>query len=339
MRSERAVTLSDVANRAGVSLTTASKAINGQGRISPKTRDRVLVAARELSYTPNSIARSLISGRSGNVGLVTVDSLTHRFAMPILLGAEEALSEIDLSLTVGDARGSASRLRAIVDRFRERKVDGILVVGDNNAPTPGIAPTGPPLAYVYGEPRGSGVVHVPDDRGGAEAAVSHVVATGRRRIAVITGPPAGRSVVRRGLGIRAALDRHGLELVEPATHVQWSQQSARRAARRLLELHPDIEAIVCGSDQLAAGAAEAVRDSGRRIPDDVAVTGYDNWPVFALETDPPLTTVDMNLELLGSAAVRDLFGMIDGRPVGKGVRLHECTLVVRESTSGPTNEA
>jgi LacI family transcriptional regulator len=95
-----------------------------------------------------------------------------------------------------------------------------------------------------------------------------------------------------------------------------------------------VDAVVCGSDQLAAGVSAALREAGRRIPDDVAVTGHDNWAVFALEADPPLTTVDMNLEELGAAAVRDLFGLIDGKPVGRGVRLHTSTLVVREST-GP----
>jgi LacI family transcriptional regulator len=116
-------------------------------------------------------------------------------------------------------------------------------------------------------------------------------------------------------------------------HASWSQRAGRAAAERLLAQAPDVDAIICGSDQLAMGVAEAVRASGRRVPDDVAITGFDNWPVFALETDPPLTTVDMNLQTLGAAAVRDLFGMIDGEPVGGGVRLHDCTLVVRGSTA------
>lgn len=333
MGSERAVTLSEVAHRAGVSLTTASKAVNGQGRISAQTRARVLRAARELSYTPNRIARGLSSGRSGSVGLVVVDSLAHRFVLPILLGAEEALGEIDLSMIVGDARGDEARLRAIVDRFRERKVDGVLVVGDNNAVTPRVDLPGLPVTYVYGETGAGGVAHVPDDRAGAEAVAGHVVGTGRDRLAVVTGPRTGRAVRERDGGTRAVLERHGLALAAPVVHTAWSQRAGRLAARRLLAEHPGLQAIVCGSDQLAAGAVEAVREHGRRVPDDVAVTGYDNWAVFALETDPPLTTVDMNLEVLGAAAVRDLFGMIDGRPVGSGVRLHGCSLVVRESTA------
>ncbi|TDT97483.1 LacI family transcriptional regulator [Streptomyces sp. 846.5] len=333
MQTERAVTLTEVARRAGVSLTTASKAINGQSRVSDDTRDRVLKAARELSYRPNRIARSLISGRSGTVGLVVVDSLAQRFALPILLGAEEALSEIDLSMIISDARGDEARLRQIVDRFHERKVDGVLVVGDNNATTPRVTRLDQPVAYVYGETDGGGVVHVPDDLSGARAVTGHLLATGRRRPAVITGPRAGRAVVERERGVRAALREGGVELVRGAVYTEWSQRSARAAAERLLVQAPDVDAILCGSDQLAAGVAEAVRASGRRIPDDVAITGYDNWPVFALESDPPLTTVDMNLQTLGAAAVRDLFGMIDGKPVGDGVRLHPCTLVVRGSTT------
>ena len=334
MQSARAATLTEVARRAGVSLTTASKAINGRARVSAETRTRVLKAARELSYTPNGIARSLITGRSGTVGLVVVDSLAQRFALPILLGAEEALSEIDLSMIIADARGDETRLRQIVDRFRERKVDGVLVVGDNNAPTPCIGALGPPVVYVYGETGGDNdVVHVPNDLAGARAAAEHVLELGRRRPAVITGPRSGRAVVERGKGVDEALRRGGIEPVRGVLHAPWSQRAGRAAAEELLAQAPDVDAIVCGSDQLAMGVAEAVRASGRSVPDDVAITGFDNWPVFALETDPPLTTVDMNLQTLGAAAVRDLFGMIDGEPVGGGVRLHACTLVVRGSTA------
>jgi len=139
--------------------------------------------------------------------------------------------------------------------------------------------------------------------------------------------------VERGKGVDEALRRGGIEPVRGVSHAPWSQRAGRAAAEELLAQAPDVDAIVCGSDQLAMGVAEAVRASGRSVPDDVAITGFDNWPVFALETDPPLTTVDMNLQTLGAAAVRDLFGMIDGEPVGGGVRLHACTLVVRGSTA------
>jgi len=334
MRTGRPSTLAEVAARAGVSLTTASKVINGQARVSDATRARVLQAARELTYTPNPMARSLVSGRSGTVGMIIVDSVSQRWAMPIMLGAEEALSQIDLTMIISDARGDRARLQHIVDRFRERKVDGVLVLGDNNVRTPVLAPRlDRPTVYVYGETGGRDVVHVPDDAAGGALVAEHVLALGRRRVASVTGPEGARAVVQRSAGMQQALDAAGLALVAPAAHVGWSQRAARAAAGQLLEGAPDVGAIVCGSDQIAAGVVEAVRASGRRIPDDVAVTGYDNWPIFALECEPPLTTVDMNLEALGAAAVRDLFGVIDGLPVGGGVRLHAPTLVVRGSTT------
>jgi LacI family transcriptional regulator len=334
MRPRRVSTLTEVARRAGVSLTTASKAINGQNRVSEQTRARVLKAARELSFTPNPMARSLISGRSGTVGLIIVDSLSHRFVVPTMLGAEAALSEINLSMITSDARGDLARLHSLARMMRQRMVDGVIVVGDNNVLTPSITDElEAPVVYIYGETgRPRDVVHVPDDRDGGTLALDHLVALGKQRIAHLTGPRGMRAVVERVKGVRSGLRRHELSLVAPIGYLRWSQRAGRAAAERLLAEHPDLDAIVCGSDQIASGVVDAVVASGRRIPDDVAITGYDNWVTFAQETDPPLTTIDMNLEALGAAAVRDLFGVIDGEVVGGGVRLHACTLIVRGST-------
>ena len=337
MSQRRASTLTEVARRAGVSLTTASKAINGQNRVSEETRARVLKAARELSFTPNPMARSLISGRSGTVGLIIVDSLSQRFVVPTMLGAEAALSEINLSMITSDARGDLGRLRSLADMMRQRMVDGLIVVGDNNVLTPSItADFQAPVVYIYGETGQSrDIVHVPDDRDGGRLALEHVVALGRRKIAHLTGPRGTRAVMERAKGIRSSLRRHELTLVIPIAYGRWSQRVARATAEQLLVEYPDVDAIVCGSDQIASGVVDAVVAAGRRIPEDIAITGYDNWVTFAQETDPPLTTVDMNLEALGAAAVRDLFGVIDGEAVGGGVRLHACTLVVRGSTVTP----
>jgi LacI family transcriptional regulator len=338
MSPRRASTLTEVARRAGVSLTTASKAINGQNRVSEETRARVLKAARELSFTPNPMARSLISGRSGTVGLIIADSLSQRFVVPTMLGAEAALSEINLSMITSDARGDHARLRSLADMMRQRMVDGLIVVGDNNVLTPSISDEfNAPVVYIYGETGQPGdVVHVPDDRAGGRLALEHVIELGRRRIAHLTGPRGTRAVGERVKGIRAGLKQHELSLVAPISHGRWSQRVGRATAEELLAAQPDVDAIVCGSDQIASGVVEALVASGRRIPEDVVVTGYDNWVTFAQETDPPLTTIDMNLEALGAAAVRDLFGVIDGEAVGGGVRLHECTLVVRGSTVSPS---
>jgi LacI family transcriptional regulator len=128
------------------------------------------------------------------------------------------------------------------------------------------------------------------------------------------------------------MKHHGLRLVSATRYCPWSRRWASQAARDLLDDAPDIDAIACGSDQLAAAVLEAVTSLGRKVPEDIAITGYDNWAIFAEETDPPLTTVDMDLEHLGAAAVSDLFAMISGTRVGSGTRYHEGTLVVRGST-------
>jgi LacI family transcriptional regulator len=334
MSRSRPATLIEVAKRAGVSLTTASKAINGKDRVSDETRARVVAAARELSFTPNPIARGLTTGRTSTVGLIIADSLSHRFAVPVMLGAEAALSEIDLSMITCDARGDQGRSRELALMLAARKVDGILVIGDNNAVTASVTrDVDVPVVYLYGESdNAQDVVHTPDDRGGIGTVVEHLVSIGRRRIVHLTGPKRATAVTQRVAGISAQLREHRLKLAAPVMYGEWSQRWARAATATLLEKVPDVDAVLCGSDQIASGVLVALDELGRRVPDDIAVTGYDNWRVFALETVPELTSVDMNLEALGAAAARELFAMIDGAPREGGVRRHACELVVRGSS-------
>jgi len=330
-------TLSQVAQRAGVSLTTASKAINGKDRVSEVTRARVMAAARDLSFTPNLVARGLMTGSTSAVGFIIADSMTHRFAAPVMLGAETALGAIDLSMITCDARGDQARGRQLAVMLAARKVDGVLVVGDNNAVTASVTEyIDVPVVYVYGlSDDERDVVHMPDDENGITLALDHLVSIGRRRIAHLTGPRGATAVVERVKGMRARMRKEGLRLTGPVMYGDhWSQRWARGATAQLLESHPDVDAVLCGSDQIAAGVVVGLKEAGRRVPDDVAVTGYDNWGVFALETEPPLTTVDMNMEALGAAAAQELFSMIDVGPRQGGIRRHGCGLIVRASTVG-----
>jgi LacI family transcriptional regulator len=334
MSRRRPATLVEVAKRAGVSLTTASKAINGKNRVSEQTRARVMAAARELSFTPNPIARGLITGRSSTVGVIIADSMTHRFAVPVMLGAEAALGKIDLSMITCDARGDRARSLELAGMLAARKVDGVLLVGDNNVVTASVTRhVDVPVVYVYGESDdASDVVHMPDDQGGIGLMVDHLAAAGRRRIVHLTGPRDTTAVTNRVRGLSSRLRSHRLRLAAPVGYGEWSQRWARAAVTALLEKVPDIDAVLCGSDQIASGVLVALDEMGRRVPDDIAVTGYDNWSVFALETEPQLTTIDMNLEALGAAAAKDLFTIIDGGPRQGGVRRHACELVIRGSS-------
>ena len=333
------MTLTEVAHRAGVSLTTASKAINGQPRVSADARTRVLKAAKELAYTPNPVARSLLSGRSGTVALLIIDRHSRRWAVPAILGVESALQRVELSMVVADADGDADRLRALALTYQARKVDGLLVLGDNNFPTPSLrGVVSLPVVYLHGQtgdPRD--VCHVPDDRGGAELALDHLHAMGRRRVAHITGPDGVRAVTERAEGALARGRQVGLPLLSPVRYGEWSQRWGRQAADQLLREQPDVDAVLCGSDQIAYGVVLALQAAGRRVPEDIAVTGYDNWTAFALEIDPTLTTIDMEPGALGASAVRDLYAIIDSASgdrssVGGGVRCHACSLIVRGSS-------
>jgi len=334
MRDGQPATLSEVAKLAGVSLTTASKAINGRARISETTRRRVLRAAGQLSYAPNLAAKSLASGRGSIIGVLLPDELVHRIAMPVVIGAQAELEQRNFSAIIADLTGRAARLGDLGLMLRQRGVDGLLVIGDRQGKTPSISrATGIPCVYVHGATTDHrDLVHVSDDFAGAGAIVEHLTSTGRRRIAHITGPEHAQAVQERVRGLTHALGVHDLRVTGTIRYGAWSQRQARQAALELLAEVPDVDAIACGSDQIAAAVLETVSTAGRKVPCDVAITGWDNWIIFAQETEPQLTSVDMQLRNVGAAAVRDLFSIIAGVHLGGGIRIHEPTLVVRGST-------
>jgi LacI family transcriptional regulator len=329
-----AVTLNDVAALAGVSLATASKAINGRDEVAPATRSRVLQAADKLAFQPNALAKALISGRTRTVGLLT-DELAGRFAIPILLGVENALADEQMSVLLCDARGDSIRRQHYIRTLLARQVDGFIVLGDSNDIRPSLTGDIPvPVVYVYCESDDAHDLSIlSDDAGGTRLAVEHLISLNRKHIGHITGPESYRAARRRVRALRTVLREAGLSLAGEPLHGEWSQAWGRRAARMLLAARPELDAIFCGNDQIAAGAAQTLLEAGRRIPDDIAIVGYDNWEIFAADNRPPLTTVDLNLQQLGAIAVEHLFAALDGEP-RSGIVRQPCRLVVREST-GP----
>jgi LacI family transcriptional regulator len=334
----RSVTLSDVARLAGVSVATASKALNARDEVAPETRRRVLEAAEELSFQPNVLARGLLTGRTRTIGLLT-DELGGRFSIPVLLGVENALANGQMSVLLCDARGDAIRRQHYIRTLLARQVDGFVVLGDSNDLRPSLTRDIPvPVVYVYGESDDPDDLSVlADDEHGARLAAEHLVSLGRRQIAHITGPESYRAARDRVASLRKVLASAGLPLAggDPL-YGEWSQRWGRQAARMLLATYPEIDAIFCGNDQIATGVAGAVRELGRRVPEDVSIIGYDNWHEFAADCQPPLTTVDLNLQQLGETAVKHLFAALDGEP-DSGVVRQPCRLVVRDST-GPRTQ-
>ncbi|MFI6785632.1 LacI family DNA-binding transcriptional regulator [Micromonospora sp. NPDC050276] len=328
----RTPTLTDVAKLAGVSVATASKAINGRSEVRATTRVRVLKAAELLSFAPNALARSLLSGRTGTVGLITSD-LEGRFSIPILMGAEDAFGAGQVSVFLCDARGDAIREQHHVRALLSRRVDGLIVVGSRTDPRPPLAGNIPvPVVYVYAPSADPSDVSISvDNVGGGRLAIDHLLACGRRNIAHITGEIGFQAARDRAEGAAAALADAGLSLVGDRPYFgSWDESWGRAAAHMVVERHAEVDAIFCGSDQIARGVLDALRDLGRDVPGTLSVIGFDNWEAISADSRPRLTSIDMNLQRLGAVAGQRLFEAIGGA-VSRSEEFSG-RLVMREST-------
>jgi len=326
----------DVAALAGVSPGTASKALNGTGQLRRQTVDRVRAAAAQLGFTPDGAGRTLRSGRSFIVGVITTDSVG-RFTLPVLLGAEDALGAGDMALLLCDTRDDPVREQHHLRKLAARRVDGILVTGRRTDPRPPLGPLAPGVPVVHAfqpSARPGDASVVVDDAGGAAEAARHLLDLGRRRIAHVTGWRAHHSASARAAAVVEALGGPGGGVLagEPLFG-EWTEQWGRQAVDVLLSRHPDLDGITCGSDQVARGVCDRLRELGRSVPGDVAVTGVDDWEVMALASRPPLTTVDLRLQEVGRTAARLLLDAVEGRPVPERTVVPS-RLVLRASTLG-----
>jgi LacI family transcriptional regulator len=331
-----AATIRAVARTAGVSVSTASKALNGKGRMRPATRERIAQVARDLGYRPNRNATSLTNGRTYTVGLLTRDGYG-RFTPALLGGVEDALSSDLCSLLLCDARRDAVRESHYLGALAERRVDGLIVTGRATDPAPRAGRGLPfPVIYAYttsADERDTSIT-VDDEQGGRLAA-RQLIRQGCERIAHVTGPVSYLAVRDRIAGARSALADAGLEL--PDTHIVhggFSEAAGFAALPELLRRLPNIDGIFCGSDQIARGTADALAQLGKRVPDDIALVGFDNWTLLAASTRPPLTSIDMNLYKLGLAVGRTLLESLDTglRP---GVQKLPCSIAIRASCPAP----
>ena len=330
------MTIRDVARLAGVSLGTASKALNGRGGLRAVTIDRVVEAAERLGYQPNALARGLLAGRSFTVGLITTDSFG-RFSIPVMQGAEDALGPGRVSVFLCESRDDRIREQHYLRTLLERRVDGIIVTGRRQDPREPIGVGLPvPIVYAMTSSTDPGDLSlVPDDEEGGALAVRHLLSTGRTNIGHVTGPERFACAPLRARGAEAVLAAAGLKLAGGGPlYGEWTEEWGRQAADMLLRSAPALDAVFCGNDQIARGVADVVRETGKRVPDDVALVGFDNWEVIATACRPPLTTVDMNLRDLGRVAGERLLAAIEGHPSAGTHRL-PCTLVLRESSRPP----
>jgi DNA-binding LacI/PurR family transcriptional regulator len=310
----RSPTLDEVAERAQVSRTVASRVINNGPHVSRAKRDAVQKAIRELGYIPNRAARALATRQTGVVVLAVSGDGPGVFADPffaqVIVGACTALEKTDLHLMLSLASIGHGQQR-LENLLQTRGADGVMLVAlrGDDALIDIAARSGLPTVFIGLPIQGTPPFYVEvDNAGGARAATDHLLRDGRRRIAMITGPDdtaVGRER-RRGYAEALTLAGLGPYATEPGDFMETGGATAMRA---LLSAHPDLDAVVAANDNMAAGALRVLRDAGRSVPGDVAVIGFDDMPI-AMHTDPRLTTVHQPVQALGREAARMLIEVL-----------------------------
>ncbi|MBL0887223.1 LacI family DNA-binding transcriptional regulator [Myceligenerans indicum] len=327
-------TLETVARLAGVSRATVSRVINGSVGVTSGVREAVDRAVDQLGYVPNPAARSLVSRRTDSIALVVPEPATRMFSddaffTGILRGIGQELEAADKQLVLLLASTPANHGR-IMRYLRGRTVDGVILASlHGNDPFPAeVTATGVPVVASGRPLTGGAVPYIDvDHAGGVRAAVRHLLAQGRTRIATIAGPQDMVAGIDRLAGYRDALAAAGMRsLVEIG---DFTRESGTAAMRRLLDDEPGIDAVFVASDLMADGALRALARAGRRVPQDVAVVGFDD-AAAARSTEPPLTTVRQPIHEIGRMLAQQILKLAAGEHIDTALIL-PTELVLRES--------
>jgi DNA-binding LacI/PurR family transcriptional regulator len=324
-------TLDAVAALAGVGRGTASRVLNGSSQVSPAAKAAVEAAIAKLGYVPNRAARALVTQRTDSVALVVSESEERVFGEPffagVVRGISAALLETPLQLWLAMAQSPAQRER-VERHLTHQHVDGVLLLSLHDAdPLPALLEQRGMPSVMGGRPGvGVGCFVDVDNAGGARQAVTHLIGLGRRRIAAIAGPQDMEVGRARLAGYRKAL----ADRPELVAYADFSEAGGVAAMRDLLTRAPALDAVFVASDLMACGALRALRDAGRRVPQDVAVVGFEDSPV-ARQCDPPLTTVHQPVDEMGRRMAALLLARIARAPVADSHVLLDTHLVRRDS--------
>lgn len=326
-------TIRDVAERARVSVASVSRVLTGAGAVTEPTRLKVLEAVEALSYVPHSGARSLSTSRTDTVGVILPD-LFGEFFSELIRGMDLAARSLGYHLIVSSSHDDAEEASAAIRSMRGR-VDGLIVLSphlDAANLAAGLAGRTPILLMNGGADAGRASIVV-DNHGGAVLAVEHLLATGRSRIAHIAGPAGNLEAEARLAGYLEAMARAGLptSVVEGA----FTQASGHAAGVELARrgLRPD--AVFAGNDNMAVGAMLALQDAGLRVPEDIAIVGFDDIPLAGL-VRPGLTTLRIHIAETGRSALERLVRLINA--AGEAVADTACEIVRPELVVRPSSQ-
>lgn len=337
----RVTTIKDVAQAAGVSVATVSRAMNGRSNVTPSTRDRILVIAREMRFTPSSAARSLIMRRTHTVGALLPDLYGEYFS-ELIRGMDLRARAHGLHLLVSSSHGNAaeadSALRAMLGR-----VDGLVVMSPHvdSASLESSLPRRLPAVLLNTQFNGSTLPSFSvDNYNGALAMTRHLRSLGHRSIAFIAGSEDNREATERLRGYRAGVaEKNGDAVADQVLPGDFGEESGWRAGEAIAAMFPRPDAVFASNDMMAIGCLAALVAAGLRVPQDVALAGFDDIPIARYLT-PALTTVRVHIADMGSKALDQLAAIIESSDGGStdedestpaaNVML-EAELVVRQS--------
>jgi LacI family transcriptional regulator/LacI family repressor for deo operon, udp, cdd, tsx, nupC, and nupG len=329
------VGLKDVARVAGVSISTVSRVLTGSPLVNEETRARVQQAMDALDYRPNRVARRLRrdTARASLIGLIVPD-IQNPFFAELVRGVESVAQQHGYMVFLGNSDEDAAKEKRYVDLMLAESVDGLILPpsSDNAQALSALARAGLPVVCVDRRvPKVTLDAVIADNVHGAYAAVDHLLRLGHRRIGFVVGRPQLSTSKERLQGYRTALEEHGLALDAALVREGDSRQSGGRdMARELLTLPHPPTALLVGNNLMTLGALETIHALGLRIPDDVAVVGYDDMP-WALALDPPLTAVRQPSYELGRRAAELLLQRVEDPKRSTSLVVLQPELVVRQS--------
>ena len=311
------ITMADVAREAGVSLMTVSRALNNKDGISVETRQQIMEIIEKLGYRPSSIARSLVTQRTGTIGLVVPD-VSNPYFSGIAHGVAEVANTKGLSVLLCDTEEEVEQELNFITVLEEKQVDGILIAAPRQQ-TGNIVPLLARHRNVVVINRrfddapsfsASGYV-INDDYAGGRLATRHLLENGHRTVGFLAGPSTSYGSRRRQQGYRAVLEESGIRYNQ--NYVRYCPPTVHggcEAALQMLAEHPEVSALFCFNDMVAIGALQAGAQMGRRIPEELAIVGYDDIPM-ASWVNPSLTTCQVPFEEMGRLATRLLISQIN----------------------------
>ncbi|MFB4164011.1 LacI family DNA-binding transcriptional regulator [Alteribacillus sp. JSM 102045] len=332
-------TIKDIAKEAGVSVTTVSRALNGYYDVNENTRKKIQQIAAELNYSPNSVARSLVTSKTKTIGLLVSElsrsALKDSFMVEIMGGLNAYAGEAGYDLILFSTDSAKQRLKSYSQLCRERQVEGAIMLGmkKDDPYLTEVIESNIPCVLIDIEMSGENVGYVTtDNEFGAQTAVKHLINLGHRNIAMVNGHDQALVSQHRLKGYKKELQEAGITFRQHwVVDGQFQEETAEKEAEKLLQEYPEISALFCASDLMALGAMRSAKKLGRNIPESLSIAGFDDI-VLASYAHPPLTTVAQDKYKMGYEAGKLLLHILNGDPT-KRVTILDNHLVIRNTTT------